>query len=89
MKITLGGRYRIDELGDAFDRVLQNFRVNGVEEIQHVTVYLNLYQHKRTLALVDDSGERIEHLKFDGPTEREFRPVTDRVHTLPRTGDAQ
>jgi hypothetical protein len=34
MKITLGGRYRIDELGDAFDRVLQNFRANGVEEIQ-------------------------------------------------------
>ena len=73
MEISLDGLYRIDELADAFDRVLQTFRQNGVEETRNVLLYLNLYHDKRGVQWLDDDGNVIEHLKFDGPRERTFK----------------
>lgn len=80
MKISLDGLYRIDELADAFDRVLQTFRQNGVEETRNVLLYLNLYHDKRGVQWLDDDGNVIEHLKFDGPRERKFKANTPNVH---------
>lgn len=80
MKISLDGLYRIDELADAFDRVLQTFRQNGVDEMRNVLLYLNLYHDKRGVQWLDDDGNVIEHLKFDGPRERKFKANTPNVH---------
>lgn len=84
MKITFGGRYRVHELGDAIDRVFQNLLVNGVDEIQSVTVYLNLFREQRSLHLLDEEGGSIEHLKIDGPTSRRFEPISSGIHIAPR-----
>jgi hypothetical protein len=79
MKVSLGGRYRIDEFAAAIERVLENFRANGVEEIHTANLYLNIYKSKRAVKLVDENGNEIEHLKFDGPEERRFHPSTENV----------
>jgi hypothetical protein len=75
----LDGLYKIDELADAFDRVLQTFRQNGVDEMRNVLLYLNLYQDKRGVQWLDDDGEVIEHLKFDGSRKRRFKATTPNV----------
>ncbi len=82
MKISLSGRYTVDEFADAIDRTLQNLRQNGVEEIQQANLYFYTFADRRPIHLIDDNGCRIEHLTFDGPRERPFRKVTDNVHVV-------
>lgn len=86
MKITLAGRYSVDEFADAIDRTLQNLRQNGVEEIQTANLYLYMYADKRQIHLLDEEGRKIEHLTFDGPRERAFRKVTDNVRVVQNSG---
>jgi hypothetical protein len=85
MKITLGGRYTIDEFADAVDRVLQTFRYNGVEELFAANLYVNLHRERRAVHLVDDAGLVIEHLKFDGPHERPFKVLTHNTNIISAT----
>ncbi len=85
MKISLGGRYTIDEFADAVDRVLQTFRYNGVEELFAANLYVNLHRERRSMHLVDDAGLVIEHLKFDGPHERSFKVLTHSTNIISAT----
>ncbi len=82
MKITLAGRYSVDEFADAIDRTLQNLRQNGVEELQSVNMYFAAYADRRQIHLLDENGCRIEHLTFDGPSERRFRKATKNVRVV-------
>jgi hypothetical protein len=73
MRISFGGRYSIDEFGDAIDRLLQNLRQNGVEEFLNVNLYLTPHDRKRVIELLDEQGQVIDHIKYDGPRERVFK----------------
>lgn len=83
MKISLGGRYTPNELFDALDRVIQNFTANGVDEFRNITVYLNAYGEERQVLLRDEhTGKLVQHFHYDGPQERIYRPLIDRIRIV-------
>ena len=83
MKISMGGRYRPDELVEAFDRVVQNFQANGADEFRSVTFYLNAFHEKRHLVLRDEkTGNSLQTLHYDGPHERTYRPISPRIQVV-------
>jgi hypothetical protein len=73
MKISLGGRYTIDEFGEALSRVLQTISHNGIDEVLYANLYLTLHKDKRSVELLDEHGQVIDHLKFDNPQVSHFR----------------
>lgn len=80
MKISMSGRYTAHEFAEALDRVIQNLTANGADEFRAATLYINAYRKKRHLSLTDErTGERIEHLQYDGPFARPFKPISPRI----------
>jgi hypothetical protein len=79
MRISLGGVYSVAELSKSFDRVAQALAANGVEEIRGINLYVTLFRDRRSMALIDEHGQEIEHLKFDEPARRPFKSVTGKI----------
>jgi hypothetical protein len=82
MKITLAGRYSVEQFLEAVERALHNLHVNGVEEIQNANLYLSPYADRRMVDLLDEEGQRIEHLTIDGPRERKFHGAGENVRVV-------
>lgn len=88
MKISMGGRYRPEELVEAFDRVVQNFQANGADEFRSITLYLNAFHDKRHLVLRDETtGANLQSLHYDGPHERTYKPITPRIKIIDEATD--
>lgn len=88
MKISMSGRYSPDEFAEAIDRVIQNFTSNGADEFRAVTLYLNAYKEKRHLQLRDEeSGTTVQHLQYDGPFARPYRPISPRIRIVDQPED--
>ena len=81
MKITFGGTYTIDEFADAMDRAVQALRLNGVDGVAKVSVYLNAMQGNRfiTLHAPDDPRAVIDHLQYDEPVTLKYRQSHPRI----------
>ena len=79
MRISLAGRYTIDEFAAAFGQLLENLRISGIREMNNVNVYLNLHDGDRPLRALDADGNEIQHLRFDGPRYRRLRTVVGNV----------
>ncbi|WP_298195864.1 hypothetical protein [Novosphingobium sp.] len=77
MKVTFGGFYKIDELAEALNRMLADFRAVGVDEIHHVNIYMTLTQGRRRLRLVTEEGEEIEHLQLDDQAHKALAKSID------------
>jgi hypothetical protein len=82
MRISFGGRYSIEEFEDAIERILYNLRQNGVEEFLNVNLYLTPHDRKRVIELLDEQGQVIEHIKYDGPRERAFQRSGSKLRVI-------
>jgi hypothetical protein len=82
MRISFGGRYSIEEFEGAIERLLYNLRQNGVEEFLNVNLYLTPHDRKRVIELLDEEGQIIEHIKYDGPRERAFQRAGSRFKVM-------
>ncbi|MGL5839108.1 MAG: hypothetical protein ACRCY3_11455 [Sphingorhabdus sp.] len=82
MRISFGGRYSIEEFEGAIERLLYNLRQNGVEEFLNVNLYLTPHDRKRAIELLDEHGQVIEHIKYDGPRERKFQRTGSKFRVM-------
>lgn len=75
MRITLGGLYTLNELQASFERLTQWLRLNEIEEIKGVNVYLQPLRDRRSVELVDEFGDEVAHLMLDGPRQKAVRAI--------------
>jgi hypothetical protein len=81
MRISLGGVYSVAELSKSVERVAYALAANGVDEVRGINLYLTLFRDRRSIALVDEDGQEIDHLKFDEPARRPFKAVPGKIQT--------
>jgi hypothetical protein len=82
MRISLGDVYSIGELSRSFERIIHILTANGVDEVRGANLYFTLVHDRRAIALLDEHGREIDHLKLNPPSPRAFKSVSPNIHTI-------
>jgi hypothetical protein len=82
MRISLGDVYLIGELSRSFERIIHILTANGVDEVRGANLYFTLVNDRCAIALLDEHGREIDHLKLNPPSPRAFKSVSPNIHTI-------
>jgi hypothetical protein len=75
MKFKLAGQYSVSHFAAAIVRLIDDLQRNGVDEIRHVNLYMQLYSKGRLVQILDEDGEILDALEYDSASGRSIEAL--------------
>lgn len=82
MKFKLAGQYSVSHFAAAIVRLIDDLQRNGVDEIRHGNLYMQLYSKGRPIKILDEDGEILDALEYDSAAAQSIESL-DQVFKSP------
>ena len=75
MRLQLLGSYTLEEFQTAMAAVFEDFKINQIDTVRNISIYLQPCAKTRIIRLYED-GEEVEHLIYDFAKQQKVSMVS-------------
>lgn len=75
MKFKLAGQYSVSHFAAAIVRLIDDLQRNGVDEIRHGNLHMQLYCKGHPFQILDEDGEILDALEYDSASSRSIEAL--------------